>query len=184
MPEENDISREAIDLIGCNPDDLGYVGMEVTLPGMYRNALEPEWAYHSPKYQYVKGYEGTPHVTLLYGLLFSAKEHQRLIDASLETWYKPIALVFDDSDAFHSEDDHALYSAIVLKPNDEPMGTSPGPLKEANDRLRRLPHVCPFPVYTPHVTVGYVRREFADQALGRIRDLGPLVARTLDLEYS
>lgn len=185
MPESSDLSREAITRVGGDPDNLGFVGLNVDLPAEYREALEPEWAYHSPVLEFVNGYEGKPHVTVIYGLLFPADENRDLIDGALEKWYEPNVVLFEHVEAFDGEDDHDFYSAIVLS-----LGPFPeaqwyyGELKEGNDALRKLPHVCPFPDYKPHVTVGYVKREFRDRAIQRIQGLQIRPLKTTGLEYS
>lgn len=185
MPEKNEIVRAAIEKIGCDPDELGFVGLKVELPEEYRAALEPEWEYVSPYEKYVKGYDIDPHITLMYGLLFSAEEEQALVEGILEGVYEPNVVMFTEVEAFHNDDDHVFYSAIVLSLG-EWMENSweYSELKALNDELRKLPHVNGFPVYKPHITVGYVRREFADQAVARLKEIEPRPLRTLGLEYN
>lgn len=182
MPEESNISREAINRLGLDPDNLGCVMLEVDMPDEFRDVLDPSWAYVSPKLEYVKGYAGEAHVTLLYGLLFNAMEESDLIDAALEKWHKPNLLVFPDVEAFPGDDGHELYSAIVLtmKNND----WDGGRLREANDELRKLPHVNGFPEYKPHVTVGYVLKPYTELALERVREVEVRPFHTGDLEYT
>lgn len=181
MPEESNYSREAIERLGLDPDDLGYVGLHVELPPVYKMVIEPEWTYVSPKFDYVKGLDVDPHITLIYGLLFDAKKNQDLIDGVLEKWYQPNVVVFPEVEAFPGDDGHELYNAIVLT-----LGTNQfdlEQLKEANDQLRRLPHVNGFPVYKPHITIAYVKREFKETAVNRLREIEIRPFRTLDLDY-
>ena len=180
IAEETDISREAIAELGYDPDNLGFVGLEMELPAVYRMELDDEWEYNSPTQTYVKGYSVSPHITLIYGLLFQAHEHKDWIDGVLSDWHKPNVVLLPGVEAFHGDDGNEEYSAIVLTldTNDWDLGA----LKGANDQLRKLPHVNGFPVYRPHVTVGYVKREFADLAVGRMLNIEtrPLISGELD----
>lgn len=177
---ETDVSRTAIYALGHDPDDLGFVGLEIGLPEIYRGVLDPSWAYNSPTQKFVKGYNANPHITLLYGLLFRAYEHKDWIDSVLSDWQKPNLVLMPGAEAFDSDDGEVDYSAVVLTldTNDWDLGA----LKGANDRLRRLPHVNGFPTYKPHVTVGFVHRGFKDQAIERILEVQarPLIAGGID----
>lgn len=185
MPEKNEIVRSLIEKVGGNPDDLGFVGLKVELPEEYRAALPKEWEYVSPYEKYVKGYDIDPHITLIYGLLFSAEEEQPLVEAMLKDVYEPNVVMFDHVEAFHNDDDHVFYSAIVLTLGGKQENSwEYSELKALNDELRKLPHVNGFPVYKPHITVGYVRREFADQAIALLKEIEPRPIKTLGLEYN
>lgn len=183
MPEETDFSRAAIDAIGGNPDDLGYVGLEIELPEVYKMELDPEWEYKSPVLQYAKGYDVDPHITLIYGLLFKPNdpEFRPFVDAALKDWMKPNIVLMPGVERFDGDDGNELYSAIVLTLDTNTWDLES--LKEANDQLRKLPHVNGFPIYKPHITVGYVLREFADVAVNRLKDIQPRPFHTGDLDY-
>lgn len=181
MPEESNYSREAIERLGLDPDNLGFVGLRVELPSVFKMVLEPEWAYTSPKYDYVKGFNVDPHITLIYGLLFDPKENRDLIDGVLEKWYKPNVVVFPEVQAFPGDDGNELYNAIVLTLDTNEYDLEQ--LKGANDELRKLPHVNGFPIYKPHITVGYVLREFAETAVNRLKEIEVRPLHTLDLDY-
>lgn len=182
MPESSDIARTAIERIGGDPDNLGFVGLTVELPPEFRAVLDPAWAYHSPVLKFVQGYEGTPHITLIYGLLFSAEENRDLVDGVLNKVHIPNLVVMPGVEAFDGDDDYAFYSAIVLTLDTNEWDLRH--LKEANDELRKLPHVNGFPVYKPHITVGYVKREFKDLAINRVKDLEIRPLHTRGLEYA
>jgi hypothetical protein len=182
MPETSDLSREAIIRVGADPDNLGFVGLKVDLPPEFRGVLDPEWAYSSPVLEYVRGYEGEPHITLIYGLLFPASENRDLVDGVLEKVHVPNLVVMPGVEAFDADDDYQLYSAIVLTLDTNEWDLRN--LKEANDELRKLPHVNGFPVYKPHITVGYVKREFRDLAVNRLKDLEVRPLHTRGLEYT
>lgn len=167
MPEETSYSRTAIERLGLDPDNLGFVGLRVDLPPEFKSVLNPGWEYKSPKLDYVKGYDVDPHITLIYGLLFSAKDNRYLIDKALKDWYRPGVVLMPEVEAFPGDDGYQMYSAIVLTlgPNTWDLEA----LQKANDELRKLPHVCPFPVYKPHITIGYVRKEHTLAAVERVK---------------
>jgi hypothetical protein len=181
--EDTDFSRKAIEWIGRDPDDLGCVMLEVDLPGVYRMVLEPEWEYRSPVKKFMSGYDIKSHITLLYGLLFrpSHPTGRQLVDMALANWYKPNIVLMPGVEAFDIDDGHELSSAIVLTLDTNTHDLRD--LKAANDQLRKLPHVNGFPVYKPHITVGYVKREFADVAVERLKELEPRPFHTGDLDY-
>lgn len=181
MPETDTIARTAISELGHDPDDLGFVGLEIELPAVYKEVLDPAWEYKSPVLQYVKGYDVSPHITLIYGLLFKAHEHRDWIDAVLKDWYKPNLVVMPGVEAFFANDGNEPYAAIVLTLGDNDYDLSQ--LKQANDELRKLPHVNGFPVYKPHITIGYVKDEFAAVAVQRVESVMTRPLRTGELDY-
>lgn len=181
MPETNNIVKEAIATLGHDPDNLGFVGLEIELPAVYKQVLDPEWEYKSPSLFYVKGYDVDPHITLIYGLLFQAYEHQDWIDEILDEWYPPAVIVMPEVEAFFADDGNEAYAAIVLTLGDNRYDWEQ--LRTANDELRKLPHVNGFPLYKPHITVGYVKDEFAALAIERLKSVEVRPFRTGDLDY-
>lgn len=181
MPETDDIARTAISTLGHDPDNLGFVGLEIELPAVYKQVLDREWEYKSPTLEYVKGFDVSPHITLIYGLLFQAHEHQDWIDRMLTTWHKPNVVVMPEVEAFFADDGNEPYAAIVLTLGDNQYDLNQ--LKGANDELRKLPHVNGFPIYKPHITVAYVKDEFAAKAVARLKsvEVRPLI--TGDIDY-
>jgi hypothetical protein len=182
MPELDPNVRKAIELCNGDPDNLGCVMLEVELPNTYRLVLDDKWAYHSETQSYIKGYEGKTHVTLLYGLLFSAKEHQDIVDTALNGWRAPGILPFYQPAVFRGDDDGVSYSCLILKPEERDRDWANDELADANARLSKLPHVRGFVDYDPHVTIGYVRREFEQEALEELEMIvpRPLITRSLD----
>lgn len=183
MPEEINYSRRAIECLGVDPDNLGCVMLDIESRHIdeYRSKLALNMAYYSRKLSYVKGYSGTPHVTLLYGLMLSAKENRDLVDGVLDGWVPPAVLTFYDFDVFPGNDGDAEYGCIVLKPGLNHWDLAP--LEDANARLSKLPHVRGFYRYNPHVTIGYVKKSYISEALSILRGelIVPLV--TGDLNY-
>lgn len=183
MPEIDPNVRAAIELCNGDPDSLGYVGLNVELPNAYRLVLDRRWEYRSEQQQYIDGYDGKPHVTLLYGLLFSAKSHKGIINKQLEGWSKPSILPFYRVSVFRGDDAGDAYSCLVLKPEERDRDWANEELEEANARLSKLPHVRPFVDYDPHVTIGYVKREYEREALDELNSLSTRPLITQDLDY-
>ena len=176
MGEQNPTIRKAIEMLGADPDQLGCVMLEAELPNVYRMVLDPEWAYYSQTQSYIDGYYGESHVTLLYGLMFSAQKHRDIIDDVLGDWKPPGILSFHKISVFRGEDEGVPYSCLVLKANERDVEWANAELREANARLSKLPHVRGFVDYDPHVTIGYVAREFEREAL---EELGMVQARPM-----
>lgn len=190
MPEDNKHARLAIEGLGVDPDNLGCVMLDVdpSAVNRLRSVLDPEWAYHSPTLEYVKGFDGDPHVTLLYGLLLNPKENRDLIDGVLDGWSPPAVLTFNYITDFGGSDGNDTYGCLVMKSASVGSWTEGGggwvkeELGEANARLSKLPHVRPFVDYDPHVTIGYVKRQHRAEALKRLGDqqLFPVVVTGLN----
>lgn len=180
MPEENNFSRTALERLGVDPDNLGCVMLNVSINANYRESLDESKAYYSKKLEHVKGFEGQPHITLLYGLLFSAEKNRDLVDGVLEGWTPPDVVTMYDVDVFPGNDGDEEYGAIVLK-----MGLNHWDmdiLEDANARLSKLPHVRGFYKYEPHVTIGYVQKDYIEEALAILRRLyvSPMFTQSLD----
>lgn len=183
MGEQDPNVRRAIVLAGGNPDKLGCVMLEAELPSVYTMVLNQDWAYYSQTQSYIDGYYGDAHVTLLYGLMFSANEHQAIIDAQLEGWKAPGVLPFYHVSAFRGEDEGVPYSCLVLKPEERSKEWANYELRDANARLSKLPHVRGFIDYDPHVTIGYVQRKYEAEALEELRMVPPRPLMTGGLDY-
>lgn len=173
MPEMDDNARKAIELCGGNPDDLGCVMLDVELPNAYRMVLDEKWAYHSQTQSYMDGYYGDSHVTLLYGLLFDPAEHKDIIRRQLAGWSKPTILPYYKPSVFRLEDEGRPVSCLVLKPEAQDRDWANEELEDANERLSKLPHVRGFVDYDPHVTIGYVAREFEQEAMEELNMIQP-----------
>lgn len=184
MPETNNFAATALMRLGVDPTNLGCVMLDVVLPDIYKQVLSPEWAYYSSILKYVNGYNGKGHITLLYGLLLNASTNRDLIDGVMEGWVKPEIVLFDTFDVFEGNDGVADYGAIILKSSEGRTGGQDiAELHDANYRLGKLPHVRSFPDYNPHITIGYVQKQFIEQALTELRMREPRSMSTLDLNY-
>lgn len=173
MPELDENVRRAIELCNGDPDDLGAIMLDVNLPYAYRMTLDDKWAYHSQTQSYMSGYEGNTHITLLYGLLFSGNDHPDIINSALGDWRAPAVLPYYHVSVFRLEDEGNAVSCLVLKPEERDREWANEALVDANARLSKLPHTRGFVNYDPHVTIGYVTREFEQEALEELRMIQP-----------
>lgn len=94
----------------------------------------------------------TPHVTLLYGLLQTAKNYEWHIKQVLGSWDLG-SVEIDHVGYFDSPYGDEEYYCIVghLKVTDK--------LQEGHDRLCMLPHIKTFPGYKAHVTIAYIKKD-------------------------
>jgi 2'-5' RNA ligase len=148
---------------------LREMGIEVSKLGCVMLDLEPidaaafapsNWAYYAknPEYKWVKGFEVRSHITLLYGLLKNANTIRWAIDEVLEGW-EPGEVGIDRVGSFPSNLDGEPYACIIghIRVTAE--------LLDAHARLSYLPHIDTFWDYKPHVTLGYVHKEFEQDAI-------------------
>lgn len=122
----------------------------------------PEEALYYGDSEWDQGYTNWPHVTLKYGLLPGVD--QQMIDQALEDWF--IMEVFTERlEIFETEE----YNVLVLRLEDTQMSYMPGKtLRDAYDRLSKLPHVDTFPDYKPHMTIAYLKKGLDQQTLSSI----------------
>lgn len=154
--------------MGINIRDLGCVMLDVE-PIDIKGAIPEEWAYHSsnPDLTYVSGIQKEAHITLLFGLLQNANLIRSAVDEVLDGWEPgPLSVWFIDS--FPSPVPEEPYVCLVAKM----WGKG---LKEAHARLSLLPHIDTFPDYLPHITLAYVHKSHAGEAIRAVQDaLGAL----------
>lgn len=99
---------------------------------------------------------GTPHVTLLYGLLPGVKKWH--VDSVLEDWWRT-SVEIESVGFFESPyPDEQCYCIIahIKKIEDDQPG-----LIEANQRLTLLPHMQTFAGYKSHLTLAYIKKDEA-----------------------
>ena len=169
---------EALKRRGINPATLGCVMLEVE-PIDVRKYVDADWAYFSinPDHQWIDGIQTEHHITLLYGLLENANTIKADVDEVLDgvqfgkTWISNITV-------FESPYADENYSCIVGEPHESAMG-----IRKAHSRLSMLPHVNTYPVYRPHVTLAYVKKEFTNQAKSALQGLKGLVITPMRLDY-
>lgn len=103
---------------------------------------------------WIDGYvaDKTPHVTLLYGLLQTAKNYQWHIEQILEGWNLE-EVEIDHFGYFESPYIDEEYYCIVGHLKITPQ------LQEGHDRLCMLPHLKTFPGYKAHTTIAYIKKD-------------------------
>jgi hypothetical protein len=110
----------------------------------------------NPERFWIDGYvvDKKPHVTLLYGLLQTAKNYQWHIEQVLNGWNLDEVQI-DHFGYFPSPYQDEEYYCIVghIKITDK--------LLEGHERLCMLPHIKTFPGYKAHVTVAYIKKDDA-----------------------
>ncbi len=168
VSKRNVVAPEPIQALGVDPSNLGCVMLDVVLPLKFREVLPNDWLYSSENLTYVKGIEMKSHVTLLYGLLFSAAEHEAWVLEALGDVMDspPLGILIDGLTSFEAVDDGIEYSAVVAQVSRYGIGWEF--VDECHHRLRGLPHVETFPEYNPHITLAYVQRQFTDDAISLI----------------
>lgn len=145
------------DSSGDTKPEYGCVMLTAELQGI--SPIPKDWAYkrtaHDPAY--VGGIPDVLHVTLKFGLIPSLVTADDVF-AALEDWEPPTVAVPELVRHFGPE--NSLYICFGLP---IPFAGGPGvALREAHALLSKLPHVDTYPHYTPHVTLGYVRPEYAE----------------------
>lgn len=105
-----------------------------------------------------------PHVTLLYGLLETAKNYEPHIEAVLKDW-KLEEVEIEDIGYFDSPYPDEPYYCIVAHIKKTPE------LVEGHERLCMLPHVKTFPGYKAHMTICYIKKDerFRDDLINQLR---------------
>lgn len=91
------------------------------------------------------------HVTLLYGLLQKAYTLKPQILEVLAGWETPSIEVEEVS--FFDAPDKEEYYTIIAKIKKTPL------LLEGHNRLQFLPHINTFPIYSPHITLAYIKKD-------------------------
>lgn len=94
----------------------------------------------------------TAHVTLLYGLMYPAKQYKFHIDKVLDGW-KLDSVTIKDIGFFESPYADEPYYCLVAH-----IETSEK-LLEGNARLEFLPHINTFEGYKPHMTIAYIKKD-------------------------
>lgn len=143
------------DKMGIQLDRLGCIMMD-TEPLKISDVVNEEDLYFRANKErfWIDGIvsEKAPHVTLLFGLMQSGNDYREYVDAVLEDWKLPRVEV-DHIDFFGSPYEDEPYYCLIAKlvVTDQ--------LKEANSRLRKLPHIDTYPDYTPHITLAYIKKD-------------------------
>jgi hypothetical protein len=133
--------------LGIDTNKLGCIMLDVE-PIEVSSVIDAEDLYRDPEDEFAQGIisEGTPHVTLLYGLLSSGQAMRKHVTTVLDGWSLDSVQITGVT-AFEGNPDFTPLVAEV----------STDGLDEANARLRLLPHIDTFPSYRPHITLAYLK---------------------------
>jgi hypothetical protein len=171
--------------LGVDPSNLGCVMLEVEplrISEMLGNVTD-DFYVHAPeghKWTWVKGpvAETGAHVTVKYGFLRAAHDPEMApAVAALMADYQPgVGLRLGDVEIFPEPNvpEPLGYACIVVRIDDEP-------LRQWNKALSLLPHIDTYPDYKPHLTLAYVRKEYAESAAAVLAQRLPSVVTTTGL---
>lgn len=151
--------------MGIDTRDLGCVMLDVEPLAQLHAAIPPSLWYANGDRPWISGPTLDTHVTLLFGLMKSAHEWREFVDAALDGWTPPPVVEIDGFDVFGRESDP--YDCIVGTVH----RTTGAVLREANKRLKQLPHVNTFPDYSAHMTIGYVLKGTARLVIPDLMDI-------------
>ena len=146
-----------LNTLGCVMLDLEPISINHWLGQDSVTAYIQSFPFHkslNPERFWIDGYvaDKTPHVTLLYGLLQTAKNYKWHIDQVLAGWSLP-EVEIEKFGYFPSPYPDEEYYCVVghLKITPE--------LQEGHERLCMLPHLKTFPGYKAHVSIAYIKKE-------------------------
>lgn len=160
--------EEVYKWLGLNLNTLGCVMLDLEpLPSMYSVVWEGSGValYYSKNKErfWIDGWvcDKIPHITLLYGLLETAKNYESHIEKVLADW-KLDEVEIDQIGYFNSPYPDEPYYCIVahIKVSDE--------LLEGHQRLEFLPHVNTFAGYKPHMTIAYIDKNQGEEYRDRL----------------
>ena len=161
----NAYQLEALRDLGIDIGSLGCIMLDVESPTPVASVIPESWAYRSanPALSHVDGIQSEHHVTLLYGLLPQVRRAH--VDEVLSGWTGgDVSVKTDTLEAFTSPLPDEPYVCIVarqLKPSRE--------IAAAHARLSMLPHINTHPEFKAHVTLAYVHKDRAEDAMRELR---------------
>ncbi len=138
--------------LGINLNQLGCVMLPLEPIALTEELKLPLYKSPNPERHWIDGWVAgrKAHLTLLYGLLAKAPNIESHIRKVLENQSPLDTVAIDHIGYFPSPYEDEKYWCIVA------FIVPTGPLLEAHQRLSFLPHINTFPVYTPHMTLGYI----------------------------
>lgn len=154
--------KNVTDSLNIYPNELGAVMLD--FEPVNEQIIPEEWCYYTSKQDlwWVKGWVGSSaHLTLKYGFLKKAYELKDQINALIGDIALPHVEI-EDATVFAQPD--ADYVVIILRLLEDPT------LLELNRRLSYLPHIDTFTPWLPHVTMAYVKAEYARQCMYLVTD--------------
>jgi hypothetical protein len=157
---QNAYQVKAYERLGIDVSKLGCIMLEFEQVPV-KNWLPEDWAYYAKdikKYDWITGLDVKSHVTLLYGLLEKGFIWKEYVDEVLDGWIATDDMFIRELKAFPPApgEDYACLVGVV---------ESWGSLEKAHKLLSFLPHVNTYLEYIPHLTLGYVKSEYKDDAM-------------------
>jgi len=152
----------------------GYAGLILRVPFLdeIKNTLFPEdWVYTNPEDEMNApstqdfGVHLIHHVTLKYGFI-----------PGLAQTYDLASIIQDNMDSIDALNNGFAVTALTIfeTPDESPYNplvlelAENEPLAKLHGELSKLPHVDTFYPYKPHITIGYFKKEFAEDAKARV----------------
>ena len=156
--------KEVYQGLGLNLSTLGCVMLDLSpieLPQKYIDGFTHYPTFYTHLYYakdktrfWIDGFvaEKTPHVTLLYGLIETAKNYEWHIEQVLKGW-KLEEVEIESIGSFDSPYPDEEYYCIVAHVKITPE------LLEGHQRLEFLPHINTFAGYKAHFTLAYIKKD-------------------------
>lgn len=169
--------------LGYNPGRMGCLMLDVEpvllpLSAAGRKLSDALYSSSHPDRSWIDGAVGEKgaHATLLYGLMKPAIEYMpEIIQLLIDLPIREVQITAIEK--FESTFADEPYTCIVGLVDHVD-------LREANRRLRWLPHIDTFTEYRPHVTLAYVKKEEADLWANEFsRSLRGVHLKALGLNY-
>ena len=155
--------------------ELGCLMIDTECPVIAPESLKDlEYVSPDPKKFWVKGVLKDWHVTVRYGLMPNVRA--RHIDKVLEEYPLPKSLEVDKIEIFPSPYEDERYDCYVALVNDKK-------LHEMNQQLSVLPNLNTFPVYKPHITIGYFKRGWNNVLKGILEEILLYSVETIGYNY-
>ncbi|MDR0482783.1 MAG: hypothetical protein LBH13_06480 [Cellulomonadaceae bacterium] len=137
--------------------DYGCVMLNVEVQGIPE--IPADWAYIDPDNPKDYGIPVQKHVTIKYGLIPELVSREDVLNLDSPECSHTVFGSFG-LEWFGNSDDYAV-AVLALK------GADLQVLHRYNAELSTLPHIDTHPAYRPHVTLGYIKREYR-HLVGRI----------------
>ena len=140
--------------LNINTNTLGCLMLTTENPLTDTVPSEGQYVSPDPEKFWMKGLLKDWHVTVRYGFLPGVKKSH--VEQVLEGIDVPEYLGFDEFEVFPSTIPDEDYECVVARVNSNA-------LRYMNQQLSVLPNVNTFPVYKPHITIGYFKPGWFDE---------------------
>jgi hypothetical protein len=183
-PQE-DAVRHILEKVGVDTNQAAAIMLDLDPIPIGQILGDAGWYYYDPQLPWVQGPVGQrgAHVTLLYGLVmplafgkvqinsrstgqfFGGVIHELLADLELEKHGPTVQAI----DVFEND---PRYSVLVARVDDDR-------IREANRRLRWLPHIDTFVEFKAHVTLAYLESDAIGTAAAQKSAASALIGQEL-----